>query len=89
MPYFELPYSRVVEDTSGHCVRFVANIPSYVPPVQSLIDKVQMFGGQEVKEPVAKVDSEAETGEADSEAETGGAGEPVAAVKKPRPAARG
>lgn len=77
MPYFELPYSRVVEDTSGHCVRFVANIPSYVPPVQSLIDKVQMFGGQEVKEPVAKVDSEAETGEA---------GEPVADVKKPRPA---
>lgn len=94
MPYFALPYSKVIEDTSGHIVRFVANTPTYVPPVQSLIDKVQMFGGAEAKEPAAEVIAAEGTGAEGTGAEAP-ADKPAApataaaTAKKPRPAARG
>ena len=74
MPYYKLPYNRVIESESGHIVRFEQDTATYVPPVKALIEKVQMFGGQECDAPGAESES------AESAA---------AKTSKPKPAARG
>lgn len=51
MPYYKLPYDRVVESESGHIVRFVKDTATYVPPVPMLLERVQMFGGTACEAP--------------------------------------
>lgn len=96
MPYFVLPYDRVVEDTSGHIVRFVKDTATFVPPVQSLIDKVQMFGGREVDPNDVPPLTEAQTSQSLLPADKVEPATPVADAQQPapkqrapRPAARG
>ena len=77
MPYYKLPYSRVIESESGHIVRFEQDTATYVPTVKALIEKVQMFGGQECDAP----GTESEAAESVESA--------AAKTSKPKPAARG
>lgn len=90
--FFKLPYDRVIEDTSGHIVRFVKDVATYVPPVQSLIDKIQMFGGQEVDPndvpPLTGATVEDEDAAKPAAPEAAEA-QPAAKQRAPRPAARG
>lgn len=92
MPYYKLPYDRVIESESGHIVRFAKDTATYVPPVPMLLERVQLFGGIACADPA--VEAAAAKAEAEAAAETDtAAATPEAEVTtktgaKPKPANR-
>lgn len=92
MPYYKLPYDRVIESESGHIVRFVKDTATYVPPVPMLLERVQLFGGIACADPAVEAAKAAAEVEAAAETDTAAA-TPEAEVTtktgaKPKPANR-